>query len=99
MNYHETFRDRAEKKNNTVINKINTWQKCSKLTKLACDKCLSTKVDPIIKGPKVHLKCLTCSHISGDIPNYVLQANFNSKLAVLVRNKENSQVLKKLQDF
>lgn len=99
MHHHDTYKDKLERKNSGIINKINNWQKCSKLTKLACNYCLSTNITPVIKNSKVCLKCSSCSQLSIDIPNYILQANFNSKLAVLMRNKENSQVLKKLEDF
>lgn len=91
--------EKIKNKNYGLLEKINVWQTYPKLKSLTCEKC-STKVIGKIKGFKVLLECPNCGHISKNIPKEVLQANFNSKLSILLKNKErNNRFIEKLKDY
>lgn len=93
------IKDNIHHKNLNLVDKVNTWQEYPNVKDLLCTKC-GTKYEGKIKGLKVYLCCPNCGHYTSKIPKVVLQANFNSKLTVLLKNKKNNlRFIEKLKDY
>jgi Zn ribbon nucleic-acid-binding protein len=93
------IKEEINSKNKDLLQKIKTWQEYPNLKRITCEKC-HTEVAATVKGLKVLLECPKCGHTTKNIPKEVLQANFNKKLSVLLKNKQtNSHFINKLEKY